>query len=443
LTLTNETSLKERTKAMIESDKDVARWINNLISDSTKRIYSEGLLKYTEYAKQTPKEIITNFQTNKKQAEDTLTDFIHETTKKQTPKSVHNNLVSVKSWLKHNDIVINRRINCGNIKGAPTTEDESIPTQDEINRILDYSDLRGKAFISLIAFAGFRPTTAVNTKLKDITDLKITTDSINFIQTPAQIKVKAEFSKNTRPYFTFLSTEGCEYVLEYLRSRINEGEKLTPESTVLSFSQKSTRHSITRKGFSKKIKRTFERANYKGRPYVLRSYFANAILNSGLSLIYQQFLMGHAGTMEAIYTVNKNLPQSQIEDIRQQFKEKVEPKLDSITVKARNEIELLQNKITERDQQIKEINQKLTKFQPILDLLEGYPSLKETLKDIEDGRAVKIETEKTTLYQIPREVIDKIPYTKLPNGEEAKIFSPDQLMKMSKDTNPKKNARKN
>jgi integrase len=345
---------------MLESDKDVARWINNLRSESTKRIYSEGLLKFAEYTKQNPKEIISNFQKNKKEAEDTLTDFIHETSKKQTPKSVHNTLVSIKSWLLHNDIEMRRKINCGNIKRAPTTEDESIPTQDELNRILNYSDLRGKAFISLIAFAGFRPSTAVNTKLRDIPDLIITEDLVNLSKKPAQIKVKPEFSKNARPYFTFLSSEGCEYVLEYLRSRINEGEKLTPESRVLSYSLKSSQHSIARTGFSRKIKRTFERAGYNGRPYVLRSYFDTAILNSGLSYIYQQFFMGHAGTIEATYTVNKNLPQSQIDDMRQQFKEKVEPKLETITVKARSEIDLLKIENQKLKDQLQKTNTDLT-----------------------------------------------------------------------------------
>jgi integrase len=377
---------------MVESDKDVARWINNLRSESTKRIYSEGLLKFTEYAKQSPKEIIAHFQANKKEAEDLLTDFIHETSKKQTPKSVHNNLVSVKSWLLHNDVVMRRKINCGNIKRAPTTEDESIPTQDELNRILNYSDLRGKAFISLIAFAGFRPSTAVNVKLRDIPDLIITAESVNLANKPAQIKVKAEFSKNTRPYFTFLSSEGCEYVLEYLRSRINEGEKLTPESKVLSYSLKSSRHSIARTGFSRKIKRTFERAGYNGRPYVLRSYFDTAILNSGLSFIYQQFFMGHAGTIEATYTVNKNLPQLQIDDMREQFKERVEPKLETITVKARSEITILNSKLSEQKNENRELNKRLEDQQKEINEINSF--LKKLFADGPVSAAVAVQVSK-------------------------------------------------
>ena len=51
------------------------------------------------------------------------------------------------------------------------------------------------------------------------------------------------------------------------------------------------------------------------------------------------FFMGHSGSIEAIYTVNKNLPEHQIEEMRQQFKDKVEPKLETISVRARSDID--------------------------------------------------------------------------------------------------------
>ncbi|MCW4008140.1 MAG: hypothetical protein NWF09_05580 [Candidatus Bathyarchaeota archaeon] len=34
-------------------------------------------------------------------------------------------------------------------------------------------------------------------------------------------------------YFTFLGEEGCEYLKDYLESRLKEGEKLMPDSPVL------------------------------------------------------------------------------------------------------------------------------------------------------------------------------------------------------------------
>jgi site-specific recombinase XerD len=344
---------------MVESDKDVGRWINNLNSASTKRIYAEGLLKFAEYTQQSPKEIIQSFLSSKKQAEDALTDFIYSLKEKDiTPKSVHNHLVAVKSWLRHNDIEIKRKINCGNIKTSPKTEDESVPSQEELNRILKYADLRGKTAISLISFSGLRPSSAISIRLKDIPDLSMVNNDIKFEKTPAQIKVRSQYSKNSKPYFTFMSSEGCEFLQEYLRYRAKLGETLTGESTLLSYSQKSKLHSFSRKGFSKLIKRTFERSGYTGRPYVLRSYFDTGILNSGIQFVYQQFFMGHSGSMESIYTVNKNLPQSQIEEMRQLFKDKVEPKLESISAKSRSEVDNLKAQIEQLKEELKQSNAK-------------------------------------------------------------------------------------
>ena len=142
---------------MISSDPDIKRWVLNLRSDSTKRIYSESLLRFSEYANKTPKEIVQSFQADKKAAEDLLTDFILSLRNQFTPKSVHNHLVAAKSWLLHNDIEVRRKIYCGNTKTAPTIENESQPSPEELNRILEHADLRGKTFVSLIAFSGLRP----------------------------------------------------------------------------------------------------------------------------------------------------------------------------------------------------------------------------------------------------------------------------------------------
>lgn len=366
---TEKESLKIRTRNMIELDQDVKRWVSNLNSDSAKRIYSEALLKFSEYSKLSPKEIVDKCRIDKKQVEDLLTDFIQDLRPKHTPKVVHNNLVGVKSWLLHNDLEIRRKINCGNVKSAPNAENESVPTQDELDKILRYSDLRGRAFISLIAFAGLRPSTAVSIKLRDIPDLIINGTHIDFSRVPVQIKVQSQFSKNKKPYFTFLSAEGCDYILDYLRFRANKGnEVLTKESPIIMYSVKSTRYSINRKGFSKKIKRTFLKAGYVGRPYVLRSYFDTAMLNSGISPIYQQFLMGHSGSIEATYTLNKNLPQSQIDEMREQFREKVEPKLETIPAKTRNEIDLLKGENKQLQKQLEQLKDTLF---PFAKLLEG------------------------------------------------------------------------
>jgi len=339
----NSRSLQDRTGEMINGNIDVKRWINNLNSDSTKRIYAESLLKFSEFTKLSPIQIVEKFKENQKEGEDVLTDFILDLKRERTPKSVGNHLNGVKSWLRHNEIDLKRKINCGNLRETPTLENESAPDQNELSRILKYSDLRGKSAIALIAFAGLRPTASINLKLFDLPDLKILEDGIKFEKTPAQVRVRSRYSKNTKAYFTFLSSEGCEYLVEYLKYRVKLGEKLTSESPVLSYSNKSKLKSFTRKGYSKLIKRIFERAGYRARPYVLRAYFDTAIMNSrGINHDVQQFIMGHTGSIEAIYTVNKKLPEWQIENMREQFRESIEPNLQTINVVVKNKIDNLE-----------------------------------------------------------------------------------------------------
>jgi integrase len=400
----NTKSLKDRTREMVESDVDVARWINNLNSKSAKRIYAEGLLKFSEFINQNPKEIVSSFQNDKLDAQNKLTDFILSLKEKHTPKVCHNYLVSVKSWLKDNDISILRHINCGNIRAAPTIEDEYPPSQEELNRVLKYCDLRCKSAISLMAFAGLRPTTASSIQLKDIPDLSIKGE-VKFTKVPAQIRIKSLFSKNSKSYFTFLSTEGCEYVAEYLRYRVKLGEILSPDSFVLTYGNKARLHSFSRTGFSRLIKRAFIRAGYPFRPYILRSYFATAIMNSQISSVVQAFLMGHSGSMESIYTVNKNLPQSQIEEFRHLFQIKVEPKLQTLSVVARNEIDQVK---ADYEKKIADLQAQLASYGAKQTEVIGFLSqFKNSMNIVSDNAAID-QLPPTKEDKIVQKIADKV-----------------------------------
>ena len=235
----------------------------------------------------------------------------------------------------------------------------------------------GKTFVSLIAFSGLRPKTSSGITLRDLPELVIDGENTRFSKMPTTIKVKAQLSKNGRPYFTFLSTQGCEYLLEYLKTRIREGERLTLDSKVLTYSKLATTHNLSRKGFSKKIKRTFIKAGFNGRAYILRSYFDTALANSRMSEVYQQFLMGHSGNMEAIYVVNKKLPDYVVNEMRQQYTELAEPKLQTISLIAKNEVDKLKAEISKKDGELEAIKVRMQ----TLEL--SKPTLEALLKKVE------------------------------------------------------------
>lgn len=313
--------LKEKANELL-TDRNVKRWIDNLNSESAKRIYLESLAKYCIFRDLTPSQVVEEFMKEdlKKEAEDKLQDFIIENRGKHTPKVVNNLLTGVKSWLKHNNVQILRKINVGNPRLTPTIDGERPPSQDELRRILGFADLRTKACTALLAFAGLRPSTLAGLQLKDLPELKIEGQNVSFAGVPSQICVKAQLSKNGRPYVTFLIKEGCDYLKDYLELRLKKGETLTGESSIISFGSRARIKSFSRKAVQRMVKRLFEQTDFKFRPYVLRSYFATAIDNVRvIPFTRQQFYMGHTGPVEMTYTVHKRLSESQIEEMRKDF----------------------------------------------------------------------------------------------------------------------------
>ena len=50
--------------------------------------------------------------------------------------------------------------------------------------------------------------------------------------------VRADISKASHRYLTFLSDEGCEYLLAHLQERVKAGEELGPDSPIIAFGER-------------------------------------------------------------------------------------------------------------------------------------------------------------------------------------------------------------
>jgi len=138
---------------------------------------------------------------------------------------------------------------------------------------------RSRTAISLMAFSGLRPESLGSyngdngLKLSDIPDITIHNDNITFEKTPAQIIIRPELSKARHQYFSFIAEEGCTYIKEYLKSRINNGEKLTKDSPLIlpdtNMSRKEYENPFLETQLvSREIKKAIKKAGYKWRPYV-------------------------------------------------------------------------------------------------------------------------------------------------------------------------------
>jgi len=294
----------------------------------------------------TPNSMIERAKQDRRAFEDLLFDFVTRMEKEgKAPTYIKNYLKVVKSWLLFNDIKLVRLIKISNAGRTPTIEDERVPNKDELKQIIGYAKPRGKASISFIAFSGLRPQVLGDyrgidgLRIRDLPELSIQGQDIDFKKTPTMVVVRPELSKAKHRYHTFLGPEGCQHLKAYLEMRLANCEELSPDSPIIAFKtgygktgyqddSTRTNNHITTKTITKEI-RDAMRPKYTWRPYVLRAYFDTQLLiaenNGKMAHAYRQFFMGHKGDIEARYTTNKGrLPEEFIEDMRESYRRSLE-----------------------------------------------------------------------------------------------------------------------
>jgi hypothetical protein len=241
---------------------------------------------------------------------------------------VRNNVITLKSWLAHFGLKIDKKIKLP----IEDYKQETVPTVEQLSTLLHHCDLRTRASVILMAHAGLRPESIASyrgddgLKLSDLPELKIDPEekTVEFTKIPTMIVVRRTLSKARSQYFTFLTAEGCEYLREYLVWRMNdEKEKLSPESALLSnYSGYEAKHSFMQTvKVSDYIRKAMRKAGFSWRPYVLRSFFDTQLMlaeSKGKILRdYRVFFMGHKGDIEHRYSLNRGkLPQNIVEDLR-------------------------------------------------------------------------------------------------------------------------------
>ena len=336
---------KLATKDLLQDD-NVRRWYQNTSRGSKLNadIRLRRLNLFCYRTNTTPARLVKIGKKDVIKIEDMLLDHVSWLeSQNYAPNYIDGILKSIKSWLIFNYIELKRKVKIANAGIAVQIQDEQVPTKAQLQSILNVSSPRTRSSISLMAFSGIRPQVMGNydgtdgLKLADLPDLVIEPDgkSVSFAHVPARVTVRASLSKARNKYFTFLPSEGCEYVLGYLRKRISAGEKLTLDSHVISLEQgyQSRRKNnnkiqkpssvITTPRITSDIRKAIWSIT-KVRPYVLRAYFDTQLLlaesHGKMTHAYRQFFMGHKGDIEARYTTNKGrLTDEMIADMRRAY----------------------------------------------------------------------------------------------------------------------------
>ena len=323
-----------RGKKYIEllKEKQVERWFRDCARGSqlTADIVLRRLGSFCVDVNKNPMELIN---LEDEELANLLTDYVGtEEDKGFSPNYINSTIKAVKSWLAFNGKKLIRKIKIKNVGVNSKYGNESIPSQQDLKKIFLVGDARSKVACSLIAFSGVRLEVLGGymgndgLEIRDFPELHIDMDSkaAAFENEIPLVKIRAELSKTRKPYITFLGTEGSSYLLAYLQKRMTDGETLTPESPVIVPSKLALRHKhITTINIGDIIRQSIRAAGLKNRPYILRSYFDTQLMlaeSKGLILHdYRVFMMGHSGSMEHKYTLDKLLTSDTINDMRSSY----------------------------------------------------------------------------------------------------------------------------
>jgi len=310
----------------ILKDTDTKEWVKSLTSESCKMNYPKHVAEYLLYRNNSIKTMIKNFNKDTIKETKKVQQFVNHRLEYLAGGSVANYVSAIKNRLEYEGIQLTKKIRIPNRHVHPTIAEETVPTKDLIISFLSHANLSAQAIIALISFLGVRFKVIAGLKISDFPELKIVDKKVEFGKMPTLVRIRGELSKNKKAYLTFLIEFGCNIIKRWLEYRLRQGESLTTNSLIMPVETKSTlkkQASI----IARRLYTVFEKVDYKSRPYSLKNFFATALMNSGIQQNFQTFFMGHTGPVQNVYSVGRQLPQEQIENMRHLFKEKIEPYL--------------------------------------------------------------------------------------------------------------------
>jgi hypothetical protein len=176
-------------------------------------------------------------------------------------------------------------------KASITKTFDRAPTKEELQKILTFADIRGKALAEIAVASGLRLGTILSLRWKDIT----------FEQDYTTINIEPEEGRKTsHAFFTFLTPEAKRILLEYKQFRERQGETVNAESFVIG-NRKRPNESLSVAAAQIYWERLLETAGLHDITHkyhvlhfhVLRKFFKTACTNAGVRREFIEYWMGH------------------------------------------------------------------------------------------------------------------------------------------------------
>lgn len=341
--------MAKRTVYPLESEPLVQEFLKaRCKTESSKRTYFTILQQFANETGQDLKRLVTRGRKNPAIVETILIDWLDKMSRLTEATRGLRKVVVSKFFRFHRVSIAIERLPKYDL--TPSREDE-IFSGEQLNRIFVNASIREKALMSLQALAGLRFKPISNLKLKHLPELRIEVDKVSFETAPTRIHVPKtaengeSFDKRGGKRICFLSGEGCGYLAEYLTLRLRKGEKLTPNSYVITTLDG---RQFTPWAQEKRISGLFRKLGLSQRPYVLKKFFeARLLATPGLKESFQKYFSGWKSGRDLVmrYGLASSPSPQQIEELRDEFK-KAEPylRIARIPKEVEARVEALENR---------------------------------------------------------------------------------------------------
>lgn len=199
------------------------------------------------------------------------------------PKTVGAWAASIRKFFLANGIELKRTVQ---IKIYNIHED-TLPSKDDLKKVLSNCNLRAKTIIVLLASSGLRVGELRNLRISDV--------DIN--SEPGVVRIKGLTAKERKSRTTFFSNEAKQFLQTYMEHRKNNGHQLTEESflfTTNDGTQMSYQNLqfILNNVFKKVSKKEGKR--YGLHAHSLRKFFKTQLIAAGVPGPIVDRLSGHA-----------------------------------------------------------------------------------------------------------------------------------------------------
>ena len=148
----NNNTAKQTKLAKMLTNEHVKRWHDNLARGSplTAEVRVRRLGAFCSQYKMRPGQIIDKAGKDIRAVSDMLEDHVtYMESKNYSPTYILDYVKAIKSWLRHFDIEIKRKIKVSNSHKTPTLEGERVPNGEEMTEVYSRAPIRERAMILL------------------------------------------------------------------------------------------------------------------------------------------------------------------------------------------------------------------------------------------------------------------------------------------------------